>query len=169
MSAHAIPIVPAPWYRHRWPWLLIAGPAIVVVAALFTAWLAVRSDDGVVADDYYKRGLLINRDIEKSARGAGIAAALSLGDDGSVHVRLSELEAAPPSALRLTIAHPTRAGLDRIVSLARDTAGEYGGMLGPLPPGRWIVRLESEGWRLPAVEVTAPFQAVQLGAPAGFR
>lgn len=169
MTAHALPILPAPWYRQRWPWLLIAGPAIVVVAALFTAWLAVRSDDGVVADDYYKRGLLINRDIARSARAAGIAAAVSLADDGSVRVRLTEIEGTPPGALRLTIVHPTRAGLDRAVALARAPDGEYEGMLGPLPAGRWIVRLESDGWRVPAVELTAPFRTVQLGAPAGFR
>src|SRR3954470_9953714 len=42
-------------------WLLIAGPLLVVVASLATAWIAYRSDDGLVASDYYKRGLLINR------------------------------------------------------------------------------------------------------------
>ena len=33
-----------PWYREPWPWFLIAGPAIVVVASLSTAVIAVRSD-----------------------------------------------------------------------------------------------------------------------------
>ena len=169
MHAQSFAMTPPAWYRQRWPWLLMAGPAIVVVAALFTAWLAVRSDDGVVADDYYKRGLLVNRDIEKSARGAGIAAALSLAADGGVHVRLAELEAPPPAQLRLTLAHPTRAGQDRSVLLVAAAGGDYAGMLGPLPAGRWIVRLESDTWRLPAVEVTAPFGAIRLGAPAGFR
>jgi hypothetical protein len=54
----------ARWYRQRWPWLLIAGPALVVVASIATAWLAVKSDDGLVTDNYYKRGLLINRTLE---------------------------------------------------------------------------------------------------------
>ena len=45
MSADEIPA--QPWYRERWPWILMAGPATVVVAGLFTAWLAVRSDDGL--------------------------------------------------------------------------------------------------------------------------
>ena len=54
---------PRPWYRERWPWALLAGPAVVVVAAMATLWLAVTSDDGVVADDYYRRGLLINKDL----------------------------------------------------------------------------------------------------------
>src|SRR5438309_2026759 len=55
-----------PWYRERWPWLLFSGPFVVVIASLASAWLAVRSDDGVVARDYYKRGLLINRTLQSS-------------------------------------------------------------------------------------------------------
>ena len=74
-----------PWYREPWPWLLMAGPAIVVVAALVTAYLAVSSDDGVVADDYYKRGLVINRVLEREQRAAalGLGAVVAIGDDGA--------------------------------------------------------------------------------------
>ena len=50
-----------PWYRHRWPWLLMAGPFIVVIAGLFTAYLAATSNDGLVDDDYYKQGLSVNK------------------------------------------------------------------------------------------------------------
>jgi len=25
-----------PWYRHRWPWLLMAGPLAVLVAGFIT-------------------------------------------------------------------------------------------------------------------------------------
>jgi len=41
---------PQPWYRHPWPWILMAGPAIVVVAGLVTAFLAVTTFDGLVAE-----------------------------------------------------------------------------------------------------------------------
>ena len=41
-----------PWYRYRWPWLLMIGPAIVVVAGAVTTALAIRTTDGLVADDY---------------------------------------------------------------------------------------------------------------------
>ena len=54
-----------PWYKERWPWLLMAGPAIVVVAGFITAWLAVVSDDGLVADDYYKQGLAVNQRLQR--------------------------------------------------------------------------------------------------------
>ena len=37
MPATTSPRTPAPpWYRQRWPWLLMAGPAIVVVASMYT-------------------------------------------------------------------------------------------------------------------------------------
>ena len=38
------------WYQDRWPWFLIAGPALVVVASFVTLGLAIKSNDGVVAD-----------------------------------------------------------------------------------------------------------------------
>ena len=50
-----------PCYRHRWPWLLMLGPFIVVVAAAVTVYLAVISNDGLVDGDYYKQGLAINQ------------------------------------------------------------------------------------------------------------
>jgi hypothetical protein len=46
-----------PWYKEPWPWILMAGPVIVIVAGVITAWLAVISNDGLVSDDYYKQGM----------------------------------------------------------------------------------------------------------------
>lgn len=44
-----------PWYKQRWPWLLISV-LIVVIAAIITMVIAVRTADPLVNDDYYKRG-----------------------------------------------------------------------------------------------------------------
>ena len=54
-----------PWYREPWPWLLMSGPAIVVVAGIITTVLAVRTHDGLVVDDYYKQGLAVNKDLSR--------------------------------------------------------------------------------------------------------
>ena len=51
----------APWWRHGLVWLVIAGPAVVVVASFATLWIAMRSPDPVVTPDYYRRGIEINR------------------------------------------------------------------------------------------------------------
>ena len=69
-AACAMPAAGTPWYRQRWPWLLMLGPAIVVVAGIVTAVIAIETDDGLVADDYYKRGLAINQTLERAARTA---------------------------------------------------------------------------------------------------
>ena len=51
----------APWWKHGHVWLLIAGPAAVIVAGIATLWLAVKTPDPVVEADYYRRGIEINR------------------------------------------------------------------------------------------------------------
>ena len=68
-----------PWYREPWPWLLMAGPAAVLVAGAATTWIAFASADGLVADDYYKQGLAINKRLgrEHAAREGGISASVS--------------------------------------------------------------------------------------------
>jgi hypothetical protein len=101
MTTHSMPdSLPsaAPWYRQRWPWLLISGPAIVVVAGLATAWIAVRSDDGLVAEDYYKRGLLINKELERSGRGEalGLGAVVRTESGGRVSVELTAATGSAP-------------------------------------------------------------------------
>lgn len=53
-----------PWWKFGHVWMVIAGPAIVVVAGFVTLWLAMRTPDPVVADDYYRRGVEINKTLE---------------------------------------------------------------------------------------------------------
>ena len=58
---------PRPWFREPWVWLLIALPASAVLGGIVTIWLAVSTDDGLVADDYYKRGLEINKKLDRDS------------------------------------------------------------------------------------------------------
>ncbi len=150
-----------PWQREPWPWILMAGPATVVVAGLFTAWLAVRSDDGLVVDDYYRQGLAINKILSRSEAAArrGIRAELHLAD-GRVRVLLS---GAGDGALTLQLAHPTRAGMDQSVSLTMVQPGVYEGRLKPTQPGRWHVVLERSGWRLAGAWTLPAAQVLTLG------
>ena len=155
---------PDPWYRHLWPWLLFAGPAIVVIAALVTAYIAASGADPVLAEDYYKRGLLVNRTIAAQPRAdaAPSGATLRLESDGAVRAELVGAGAAPPPLLRLTLAAPGHASV-RAVALARGGDGAYAGRADPLPPGRWIVTLESDAWRLPTTVVGGAPAVVRLG------
>lgn len=136
-----------PWFREPWPWILMAGPALVVVAGLITAWLAIRSDDGLVVDDYYKQGLAINRAVRRSATAErlGLHAELHVAD-GRVRVLLGA--AAGRGALTLRMVHPTRSGMDQSLDLAEVRPGEFEGHLQALASGRWHVVLEGSDWRL---------------------
>ena len=155
-----------PWYRERWPWLLMAGPAIVVVAGFATLWIAVATDDGVVADDYYKQGLVINRVLAREQRGValGLSAVVTIADDGAVRMTLHGGGEEPaPAAVTLKLSHATRAGMDRRATLLPVADGTYGGKVDPVPAGRWLVILETDAWRLPTVEVAGRPQQVRLG------
>lgn len=152
MSADGVPV--QAWYREPWPWILIAGPAIVIVACLVTAWLAFSGEDGLVIDDYYKQGLAINQTLSRSdaAGRLGIEAEVYFVD-GRVRVQLAA--AAGPGTLTLRVLHPTRAGMDQSLNLGAVEPGVYEGRLPPLRPGRWHVVLEQRDWRL-AGDLTLP-------------
>ncbi len=57
----------------------MTGPAIVVLAGVITTYLAVVTSDGLVADDYYKRGLAINQTLARDlvARQLGLRAQIA--------------------------------------------------------------------------------------------
>lgn len=137
-----------PWYRERWPWILMAGPAAVVVAGGITMWIAFSTNDGLVAEDYYKQGLAINKLIarEEAARKLGIAVSISLGKN-----KLTvNLKGEAPPALFVHLAHATRAGHDLRLRLAPSGRGVYEAPLPPLPAGRWHVAIEDprRAWRV---------------------
>jgi len=44
----SIPTQAAPWWTHGHVWLVISGPAAVVVAGVVTAFLAVKYPDAVI-------------------------------------------------------------------------------------------------------------------------
>jgi len=131
-----------------------------------TASLAVRSDDGLVADDYYKRGLAINQSLDRTAAAAarGLQGTVDIADDGRVDVTLTG-RGAWPATVRLRLSHPTQAGADRIVDLPSVGEGLYGGSIVAFMPGRWRVAVEGDGWKLPAAESTGRHVHVMLGAP----
>jgi len=153
-----------PWYRERWPWLLMAGPFAVIVAALASAWLAVRSDDGLVAQDYYRQGLLINRRLLNPLRPAEAspAASLRVGSDGTLRVRLRNV-AEPPALEIELVPHGDRARGVRL-SLVRE-GDEWIGALPALETGTCIVALEAPAWRLPTTIAALPFVELELGGP----
>ncbi len=57
----------APWWKFGHVWMVIAGPAIVVVASFITLYLAVTRPDPLVTEDYYRKGIEINKTLGNDA------------------------------------------------------------------------------------------------------
>ncbi|MDD5247834.1 MAG: FixH family protein [Rhodocyclaceae bacterium] len=146
------PHVVKPWYREPWPWILMAGPFIVVIAATYTAYLAMSSADGLVADDYYKQGLSVNRTIARSdyAQKLGVAVALHAAEGGfAITLSARDQSFVPPQSLIVTLSHPTLAGMDQTGVFERK-GDTYTGKLRLPAAGHWIVLVEDapKSWRL---------------------
>ena len=143
-----------PWYHYRWPWLLMLGPFVVIVAGVITTYLAVVSDDGLVDDDYYKQGLAINQVTERNERAVQLglrADVMQSADRSKIRVTLrGNPEVRLPSTIKLRITHPTRSGIDQNLVVPTSGLGEY---TGPLPAplaGRWHGAIDDDSgkWRL---------------------
>jgi hypothetical protein len=169
------PIAPAaPWYRHRWPWLLMAGPFIVIVAAAITVWLALRSNDGLVTDDYYKQGLAINQVTARDRQAAALGVTAVVSIDSARRLLRVSLQpgklAQLPESLLLTLSHPTRSGLDQSFRLTlAEESGLYAAPLTADIAGRWHVVLQdnSRAWRLIAEWDTAKQGELFFGRSPG--
>jgi uncharacterized protein len=74
MPSHDPQLPAQPWWKFGHVWLVIAGPAIVVVAGFVTLYIALRYPDPVIDDDYYRKGLEINKTLSNPA--ASLAPAL---------------------------------------------------------------------------------------------
>lgn len=152
MNEKMNPSTSKPWYREPWPWYLMSGPFIVIVAGFITAWIAYATNDGLVTDDYYKQGLAVDRTLARSkeATDLGLEVRARFTAD-SIDLGLSSAASAfvPPKALTLTLSHPTRAGLDQTVTL-NAVNGRYTGAIRLPASGHWLVLVEDDAntWRL---------------------
>jgi uncharacterized protein len=141
-----------PWYREPAPWLLMLGPFVVVIAGIVTAWIAVKTNDGLVTEDYYKKGLAVSQTLARSelARTLGIEAHLAVTAE-AMDIRLAARDSGfvAPERLVVTVSHPTRAGLDQTQVVAR-AGSRYSAPFRLPAAGHWLVTIEDERgtWRL---------------------
>ena len=141
-----------PWYREPIMWLVIAFPLTSVIVGFVSLALAIRSDDGMVEDDYYKQGMTINRVLarDKAAATQDLTGTVEL--DAARHellVRLTARQALTlPDNIQIKLMHATRAGFDRSLVLPRQPDGTYRAPLPEFVPGHWAVQLTAQDWRL---------------------
>ncbi len=150
--------VPEPvreWYRQPMVWLLIAIPLSAVLMGVTIIILAVVSNDGMVADDYYRRGMEINQSLARDRIAAryGLRAVVKLDTDGkAIHATLrADNVLRFPDSVQLTLSHATQSGLDRSIRLIQTAGRVYQAGLPELPVGRWYVQLHARDWRLNGV------------------
>jgi hypothetical protein len=140
-----------PWYREPWVWLMIAFPMTAVIGGMITMYLAVTTSDGLVVDDYYKRGKAINRDLARDTAAAGyqLKASIDLDlRDNHLQMRLESATAVMPKLLTLSLLHPTQPGHDQVIILQHAGDGFYSGGIDEVARGNWYLQLEADDWRL---------------------
>lgn len=166
-----VPIIP--WYRHRWPWLLMLGPAIVVVAGSITGWLAYTRQDAMVVDDYYKKGKAINQDLRRERAASAMGLSFRAHYDGAL-LTGSIAQAQGPHRLpfRIHLAHATQPEKDLVLGVVPGPEGRFTVALPMLAAGRWQLVVEgaardwrlAAGWRWPAQAALA-IEADPAAAP----
>ena len=141
-----------PWYKEPYVWLLITFPLAAVIGGIFTIILAVKSDDGLVVDDYYKNGLAINRTLERDevARQNNLSATIQM-ESGAENFRII-LEASNnfqfPEKIQANFMNASRDGLDQVLELSREQGSIYPGLNPGLIRGKWHLLIEAEDWRI---------------------
>jgi uncharacterized protein len=150
------------WYREPMVYMLIAIPLTAVIAGFITLALAIKSDDGVVEDDYYVRGKEINRTLHREEASVRYGLKSTLVLDRSQHEMVLQLTGNKsielPATVQFRLLHATRSGLDQTVLLPRHRDGSYRAPLPELAPGKWNIAVTAQDWRLVGA-ITVPAES----------
>jgi len=154
-----------PWYKQGWPWALIAIPFFTVIAGVTTFIIANNTSDSLVQDDYYKKGLAINSNLDRvSLAGTLFLVAkieiqsesnlivISLHSDpnldlndlnlDSVSDSVSKQNKGLPGELILNFFHPTLESKDKTIRLVKLSGNDYVGEFSELANAYWHISLE---------------------------
>jgi hypothetical protein len=144
-----------PWWKQRWPWLLMAGPALVVVAGTYTGWLAFSQQDALVVGDYYKQGKAINQDLRRDRLASSLGLSVQLGYDATQGLLAGQLrrnsdDHGRTERLFVHLSHATLPEKDIRLVVQPDEFGDFQINLPLLERSRWVVLVEGEqrDWRL---------------------
>jgi hypothetical protein len=169
MNPHHAADSSKPWYAHRWPWLLMLGPFLVVVAGSYTAWLAYSREDALVVGDYYKQGKAINQDLRRDRVAARLGLHFNMQYDpaaGRLDGQLDALKAPQAGKLWIKLIHSTLPQKDIALAVQADAKGAFSVALPMLEASRWQVQVESEkrDWKLEGIWSWPQQRAIQISA-----
>jgi uncharacterized protein len=158
-----------PWYAQRWPWLIMLGPFLVVLAASYSGWIAFTRQDAMVVDDYYKQGLAINQDLRRDAAAANLGLTFNVRYDaaaGRLIGSLSSFSQPIPGKIRIYLAHSTQPEKDIQLVAQADRQGAFNVALPSLDKARWQVLVEDDNrdWRLTGAWMWPQQAAIEIKA-----
>lgn len=141
------------WYQQPMVWMVIAIPFSAVIVGAILLTLSITTNDGLVEDDYYKKGIEINQVLARDefAVENGINANVKIDvQTGVIVVRLSNASNYEfPAQMGLSLLHPTQSHQDIKLLLSKGPDGSYySELLKPLTDGRWYFRISEPNWRL---------------------
>ena len=155
-----------PWHNQPLVWMIISIPVSAVIVCMILLYLAITTDDGLVADDYYKQGMAINRKIARDVT----ANTMQLTAEVEINTAEDFIKAKFnkgtmerfPSQLQLVLRHASAQQKDKYITLQHGIGAQYVGafnangadnVTGRINPGMWYVELSNadsaeEDWRL---------------------
>lgn len=149
------------WYKEPWLLLVVGGPLIVVCASIFTGVLAWRGSDKVVAEDYYKQGLMINKDLQRDANARELQLSATISLDLDAHRLKMSVSAnkALPNTVQMSLASSggsmtSVTEVIRRLPMTQVRPGEYEGDMNSssnfsIAAGKLLhVKVETTEWRL---------------------
>jgi hypothetical protein len=144
-----------PWYKQPLVWLVIFFPATAVVGGISLLIVSINIDDGVVVDDYYKRGkeinLVLTRDRKAQELGIrGVSVYSAENKRFSATLASTKGISFQGMDVRLDLYHATRGGMDISAPLPlTDETGLYQTVLDrELAQGPWNVQIGNDDWRI---------------------
>ena len=144
-----------PWHKYPLVWMMLFIPFSAVIMGVVMIWLAVDTDDGLVADDYYKQGLEINRVIERDKKAAELGLRAIIEFDNSARIIRVEFDKGLlesfPKSLPLQLQHATRENSDITVLLDHGMGNQYIGHVSQsISEGVWYFEIADADWKLNA-------------------
>lgn len=149
-----------PWHKYPLVWMMLSIPFSAVIMGVVMIWLAVDTDDGLVADDYYKQGLEINRVISRDKKAAELGLRAVIEFDTSARIIRLQFDKGLletfPKSLPLQLQHATRENSDITVLLDHGMDDQYIGHVNQaVSEGIWYFEISDKndadsGWRLDA-------------------
>ena len=149
-----------PWHKYPLVWMMVLIPFTAVIMGVVMIWLAIDTDDGLVADDYYKQGLEINRVIKRDKKAAELGLSAIIEFDNSARIIRVQFDKGSleffPKSLPLQLQHATREKSDITVLLDHGMANQYIGHVNQsISEGIWYFEISDKdgadaGWKLNA-------------------